>query len=125
MKSYTDLKQSEKLAEILPFESADMFYVYDRHLDKLYGDTPYVINYKALNKDVAIPCWSLSALLGIIPKRIKEYNVLRIDIDEKYFSIWYDEVGCGVNNKLPDITMECTVDACVEMILKLKEKNLL
>ena len=26
MKSFTDLKQSKKLAEILPLESADMFY---------------------------------------------------------------------------------------------------
>ena len=35
MKSYTDIEQSKKLAEILPPESADMLYVYDRHLDKL------------------------------------------------------------------------------------------
>ena len=27
IKSYTDLEQSRKLAEILPLESADMFYV--------------------------------------------------------------------------------------------------
>ena len=32
MKSYTNLEQSEKLAEILPIESADMCYPYDRHL---------------------------------------------------------------------------------------------
>ena len=68
MKAYTDLEQSKKLAEILPRESADMLYVYDRHLDKLYGDTPYVIGYKALNENVDIPCWSLAALLEIIRK---------------------------------------------------------
>lgn len=28
MKSYTDLEQSHKLAEILPLESADMYYLY-------------------------------------------------------------------------------------------------
>ena len=29
MKSYTDLEQSKKLAEILPIESADMSYTWD------------------------------------------------------------------------------------------------
>ena len=28
MKSYTDIEQSKKLAEILPLESADMYYQY-------------------------------------------------------------------------------------------------
>ena len=125
MKAYTDLEQSKKLAEILPVESADMFYVYDRHLDKLYGDTPYVIGYKVLNENVDIPCWSLAALLEVIPKRIKEYNILRTDLNSISFSIWYDNLGYGVNTELPDITMVCPIDACVNMIFKLKEKNLL
>ena len=108
IKAYTDLEQSKKLAEILPPESADMYY--DR-----YG-TP---------RPADIPCWSLAALLDVIPKHIKDYNVLRIDISENDTSIWYDEIGYGVNNDLPDITMESAVDACYEMIIKLNELNLL
>ncbi len=125
IKSYTDILQSRKLAEILPLESADMFYVYDRHLNKLYGDTPYVNGYKVLNENVDIPCWSLTALLKVIPKNIKDFNVLRIDINEKDFSIWYDNIGYGVNTELPDITMECPIDACVTMIEKLHELKFL
>jgi hypothetical protein len=104
IKSNTDIEQSRKLAEILPLESAD---------------------YRKYTGIKTIPCWSLAALLDVIPKHIKEYNVLRTDIGEKDFSIWYDKVGYGVNDELPDITMECPADACYELILKLHELNLL
>ena len=50
MKSYTDLEQSKKLAEILPIESAVMPYYYDK------------------DNDVEIPCWSLAALLNATPQ---------------------------------------------------------
>ena len=70
-------------------------------------------------------CWSLAALLSVIPKHINEYNTLRIDIGEKDFSIWYDGIGVGVNTELPNITMENPVDACVEMIIKLHKNNML
>jgi hypothetical protein len=123
IKSYTDLEQSKKLAEILPLESADMYFEPSAGFctepsEVRVGDIKYA-------HPRSIRCWSLAALLNIIPKHIKEYNTLRIDIGEKDFSIWYDEVGCGVNTELPDITMEEPVDACVEMIVKLKEMNLL
>ena len=135
MKSYTDLEQSKKLAEILPIESADMkwfipadnegefteevtfienkseYSLFDKVTD--WNDTPYV------------PCWSLAALLSIIPKHIKDYNVFRIDIGDNDFAIWYDEVGYGVNNDLPNITTESPIDACVELIEKLHEQKLL
>ena len=121
IKSYTDIEQSKKLAEILPIESADMRYA-------PFGDThPWVWNeeVKLLEKG-SIPCWSLAALLEIIPKNIEAINRLRIDIDNVDFSIWYDDLnGYGVNDKLPDITSKEPVDACYEMVLKLHELNLL
>lgn len=127
MKSYTDLGQSKKLAEILPLESADMFYHYNVGIKSYYEDAPKVIqvnnHFAFFHQDV--PCWSLSALLNLIPKHIKDYNVLRIDINENNFAIWYDEIGYGVNRDLPDIIMESAIDACYEMILKLHEQNLL
>ena len=138
MKGYTDLEQSKKLAEFLPLESADMvllheepyetsdskfdglhqalcvpFIKYDKHWRQKYKNISY------------FPCWSLAALLSIIPKRIKDFNVLRIDISENEFAIWYDEIGYGVNAELPDIWMKEPVDACYEMIIKLNELNLL
>ena len=121
MKAFTDLDQSKKLTVILPLETADMHYVlidtdenkYDAGLGKYIGILPYY------------PCWSLAALFDIIPKRIKDYNVLRIDINENDTAIWYDKIGCGVNNDLPDVTKESAIDSCYEMIIKLNELNLL
>ena len=121
IKSYSDLEQSKKLAEILPLESADMCYPKDA-FEYNYAKEP-VCHYSGIG--LAHPCWSLAALLGVIPKRIKDYNVLRIDINEKDTAIWYDEIGYGVNNELPDITKESAVDACYEMIIKLNELKML
>lgn len=139
MKFYTDIQQSKKLAEILPIDSADMRYGYiapydysDRMYDGGYDEIPYPKdfliknpNFSANEYDAELPCWSLVALLETIPKHIKEFNVLRIDIADKDFSIWYDEIGFGVNNELPDITMESPIDACYEMVIKLHEDGLL
>ena len=70
MKSYTDLEQSKKLAEILPIESADMYYSkYDTiHANTLYGSCD--IRYFNINE--YIPCWSLAALFGVLPHRIDD-----------------------------------------------------
>lgn len=97
MKAYTDLEQSKKLAEILPIESADMPYYYDR------------------DNDVEIPCWSLAALLGIIPEPVLTY------IDENNWNVSTFE-----DNRFKDEVISSNpVDACYEMILKLHEQKLL
>ena len=139
MKNHTDIEQSKKLIGFLPFESADKVH-HGIHLGidgeyHLSGDNTendvIAIDKEAYNRIFGseicnqLPCWSLTALLNIIPKYLKDYNVLRIDIDANTFSIWYDKVGCGVNTKLPDITMEEPIEACYEMVLKLHELNLL
>lgn len=118
MKSYTDLSQSKKLAKILPIESANMFY-------DQYG-VIRIGNPKERYSDYhQLPVWSLAALLDVIPKFIGDYNIFRMDINDIDTSMWYDEIGYGVNNDLPDITLESPVDACVEMIEKLHEQKLL
>ena len=70
MKSYTDLEQSKKLAEILPLESADMHYSTwvisngEFIVSPNYGNT-----IEDLQEDYGnqiIPCWSLAALQDII-----------------------------------------------------------
>lgn len=124
MKSYVDLKQSRRLAEILPLESADMCYINGKkaHLGFLYEE------YKEFGDSILQdyePCWSLAALLEIIPKRIKEDNNFRIDVGVNDSAVWYDELSYGVNSSLPDIIADNLVDACYEMIVKLHELNLL
>lgn len=124
IKSYTNLEQSKKLAEILPLESADMH----SEAIEIDGDMVFVVVFSLGNKNKSnygSPIWSLAALLRVIPKHIKDYNVLRIDISDKDFTIWYDEIGYGVNNELPNITKESAVDACVQMIIELNKMNLI
>ena len=139
MKSYTDTEQSKRLVDILSLESADSHYVRNTHdfmgnpIDGKWSHPKYgnpnskyahyvVQNFS--NYEI-IPCWSLTVLLKVIPKHIKDYNVFRIDISDNDFAVWYDEIGFGVNSDLPDITMEEPIDACVEMIIKLHELKLL
>lgn len=125
IKSYTDINQSRKLQRYLPLESADMCWQYQK--DRWVGEPDYqeFPQFEHATDKRDILCWSLASLLSVIPKHIDEFNVLRIDISTNDFAIWYDEIGCGVNNELPDITMESAVDACVAMIEKLHELKML
>lgn len=136
IKNCTDLPQSKKLAEILPIESADMCY-------KCIGEDPYDVcfhpysewreEYKGLlvNKEVdVIPCWSLAALLDLLPNNEHiETNVSRgswkIDTVEYVPNTWWCEYEDNKNQTEFNISADNPVDACVDMILKLKEKNLL
>ena len=124
MKSCTDLGQSKKLAEILPLESADMHWQY---IEEDNGQLQWFCFPKdfSINQHNTISAWSLAAIFNVIPKKIKDFNVLRIDISDESFAIWYDEIGYGVNAELPDIEMKEPIDACVEMIIKLHEQKLL
>lgn len=121
IKSCTDIEQSKKLAEILPLESADMYYFDDN------GEPNFKvrngITYYYDNEDF-LCCWSLAALLGVLPKYIGG-SVLRIDMSENDFSLWFDDLSGIVDEILPDITKDNPVDACVAMIEKLNELNLL
>ena len=132
----TTIKQSQKLIELgIDINTADMRYMY-RHWeidentigsqsDASIGFDSDFYYETSVQSYHYIPAWSLTALLGVIPKRIKHYNVLTIDISENEFAIRYDEIAYRVNNDLPDITKDNPVDACVAMIEKLHELKML
>ena len=115
LKSYTDIDQSKKLAEILPIESADM----------CYNDGELRIGYAPLAKerDDYFPCWSLAALLSVLPKYIGDYGKCL------YFNMGYYYCGYMVDGdfmlSIEETSADNPIDACVEMILKLHELNLL
>jgi len=131
IKSYTDLGQSKKLAEILPHESADMCYrYYSGGMITGYGDCVLAKSFitgKNVIRENDLPCWSLAALLSVLPKG--EYK----DTDlccggykgDKYIPEWF----CSYEQQEPIIIEIChadnPVDACVEMILKLHERKML
>ena len=116
MKTFTDIEQSKKLAEILPLESADMHF----STWTIVEGGEFIVSQnqgstiKSLQEDYGaqiIPCWSLAALLDILPtgkvllhdKGNHGYKCICNNIDSYYF-----------NNP---------VDACVAMIEKLHEQN--
>ena len=127
MKAYTDIEQSKKLAEILPIVTADMCYPYDRHLNKMYGDIPYVMGYKRFNENTDFPCWSLSALLDVLPDEITEdgdvFRNMFFHLKGKYI-IQYPRLTT-LWPSLLSVEADNPIDTCVEMIIKLNEQNLL
>ena len=102
IKSYTDISQSKTLSKILPLESADMYYEWSNKKVQ-FKDDKY--------NGMGISCWSLAALLGVLPSATldsSDDHHYRVYCNGR-FTDWYDN----------------SIDACVAMILKLKESNLL
>ena len=121
IKSYTSFEQSKKLAEILPIESADMYYEKGRGIggsDRIqFGNYADMGIAESMLGIKTIPCWSLAILLSTLTEnKICHY-------DDRYY--------CQYMSKGDEFPIYSTaeydnpVDACVEMIEKLHELNLL
>lgn len=115
IKSYTDLEQSNKLMEVLPLDSADMYYDVNRDGILCY---PQVIVGSLWNKD--IPCWSLPALFEALPKTIGTYSKMMSYFDDAYHCGYIDEDGECIGF---DTMADNLVDAVYKMILKLKDND--
>ena len=77
IKSYTDLEQSKKLAKFLPLESADMWYQHTGFSIKDGSEKPiyFPMIIRDCESDKDIPCWSLSALISVLPNtKLCHYN---------------------------------------------------
>lgn len=112
MKAYTNIEQSKKLAEILPLESANMYYALSE------DESKNMVNFGKpqgfFNKTQVT--WSLAALLDVLPK-IFNNETLFIETSAALWHIGYRNIYTARADNL--------VDACYEMILKLNELNLL
>ena len=125
IKSYTDIERSKVLAEILPLDSADMSYPIIHNV----GQEPYHCNIPmfvpAMNGD--IPCWSLAALLNVLPKIYYPVKDHKTDLilgkpKDKWCILYWDTTGMQHGE---ETLGDNPVDACYEMILRFKEKNLI
>ena len=105
MKSYTDLPQSKKLAKILSNKTSDMYY--------WCGEDIRFGGYKAQDKDYDVPCWSLAALLKELPETM-------LGKDNDGYVVMVETMGSGLTTFASN-----PVDACYEMLIKLKERNLI
>lgn len=112
MKSYTNLSQSKKLANILSPERADMCYrIVAYNPNDTHEYQPYCF-IGTLESD--IPCWSLAALIEFTDECRMEKTPLDQTgeftysfVDDYYNIRTYEE--------------DNPVDACYEMIIKLHE----
>ena len=125
MKSHTDLGQSKKLAEFLPLESADLCHkcIGDESYDVIMRPySEYYEKYKLLviSKDFnAIPCWSLAALLDVLPDSTDIVKNKADTENEKYMctvGVKHDIISTFGNNP---------VDACYGMIINLHKLSLI
>ena len=125
IKSYTDLEQSKKLAEILPIESADMCYIKHASSDNPNWEfnedfPPMILGNVPINEITAetLPCWSLAALLDVM---------ICPNFEEYIEGVWDLTAFTDNTLKTPIEIQDCKdpVDACVAMIEKLHELNML
>ena len=116
IKAFSDLEQSRKLADILPLESADMWYQHTGISIKDGSEKPiyFPMVIRDCETDLDVPCWSLSALLRVLP----DYT-LQTNTDGTVF------VVCESKKPMVSDVYDNPVDACVAMIEKLNELNLL
>ena len=125
MKSYTDLEQSKKLAEILPIESADMCFNISQRSNMPPLMTPYSKFNEFFNMetpDFLIPCWSLAALLDVLPDEVGDNYYLTLDKEGKEYCCCYEDNN---GNSFRHCFSDNPVDACYKMVLKLHEQKLL
>ena len=134
IKSYTDIEQSKKLAEILSLESADMIYRPIMEIDSVsnsgFLDTPDCFPYNDFKNRILkpLPCWSLSALLDILEYELDGENGTTYQLHLYKAGTWWDISYDEVYDKANPIEVaagEELVDVCVEMIIKLHEQNLI
>ena len=142
IKSFSDLEQSKKLAEILPVESADMKIL--PFTEREYRVVP-INDIAVCDREDEIPAWSLTALLELMPKHIKQndgriYKFHIFNDDGIVIKRW----GCSYcaedfHNRAEYLSdphlkyqtnvysdkYEDSVDACYDMVLRLHELNLL
>ena len=139
IKSFTNLQQSKKLAEILPLESADMV-IWGKDLDSIAAtDAQKFMSGLKDRKMNYLPCWSLASLLSILPNEIITDNRFechyQIDIrkydggdnttlyqiaygnDRGSNGSWHDMINTGEKENL--------IDCCVQMILELNKLKML
>lgn len=136
IKNFTDIDQSKKLAEILPLESADMYYSdvpVREWIDKTDTSKGTHVVFKSeifaienlRNHEVGegdIYAWSLTTLLGYLSEiKPQVYTPVLFPSEGKWI-LQFAEYGHG---NVCEVSCDNPVDACYEMILKLHELNML
>ena len=142
IKSYTDLEQSKKLAEILPLESADMV-LWGKDFKSVCADIHAQefmkgLEYKKMNY---VPCWSLAALMNLLPSEFTEkgeYSETTYEIHIRKYALtddvdiyqiaygnyhWHEDGSCSWSDMINSGQKEELIDAAFQIVCWLKENN--
>ena len=124
----TSLEQSQKLIELgIDIKTADMYF--NTHQDGYFPMGNSKIDWDLVHYDEAIPAWSLSALLELIPPYLGEFNDgidfgFSKSMNGKWYSAHYIQLdNSGLATFTKTVTGETSVDAAFEMVCWLKESN--
>ena len=129
MKGYTDLEQSKVLAKILSSKSADMEYLTIKETGLLIGTVPFVKDDSEVENSAyshtfnRIACWSLAALLSVLPTLDDRNAEFCKDIRYDKWHVYYHSTT--TLSIIDTERYDNLIDAAYEMIMKLHELNLL
>ncbi|MBO6252749.1 MAG: hypothetical protein J6O49_03735, partial [Bacteroidaceae bacterium] len=122
---YGIIEQSKKLAEILPIESADMYY---RDWKRATKDIRIAHVGTAHKKD--LPCWSYAALHDVLPSNKNVITTVsrggwQMEPTDYLPNVWWCEYEDNESCTIFSTQANNPIDACYEMIIKLHKEGLL
>ena len=125
MKHYTSIDQSENLLELgVSPETADFVY-YKYNIAKSYHlGLMQPAMYQHGLMEGHIPCWSVGALIDIMPQTIEDKNGVGFGLNVSHGYVEYYNPSMGaLYSKHHSTSSETTLDACFEMVCYLIEKG--
>lgn len=126
IKSYTDLEQSKKLAEILPLESADMIWILANPDLPMIKAIAYEDSEKNSKYFEVLPAWSLAALRNLLPVGIKvNENTYLFESHNTFDKSWVYRYYNEDDTSYLYYKNTSEIDACVAMIEKLNKLKML
>lgn len=114
-KSFTDIEQSKKLADILPLESADMVWVDYGYCKRILPKD----DIDARAYPVITLAWSLVALLEAMPKTLEYGRPILCTNYEGFYFVQYRDASMDYVNGTN--CYDNPIDACMKMIFELNK----
>jgi hypothetical protein len=118
IKSFTDVSQSKTLSKFLPLDSADYTRLgkdEDNVLTRSYFESCSSELKEWIDKDEIYPCWSLAALFRLLPNSAQLEKGHSTELCRITLPIEYIDSDWCIN----------PIDACYQIVMKLKENNLI
>lgn len=124
--NYTSIEQSKKLLELgLSPESADMYYFKFADGTIAVDESPYIGEPYVNGQELGYPCWSVGALLELMPWSMEEIKNHKIDLvygkfAEGWYISYFDWTGLHHGHK---VYGDSQIDVCYKMICWLLENK--